>query len=75
MKSADGRMTNNPEAGLFGVKLTINALRADVARRKRGSVTLPRFADYTTEWNPGHMGVCSYLSGENSGHMEHFERW
>jgi len=35
------------EVGLFGVKLTGNALRADVAHRKRGSIALPRVADYS----------------------------
>ena len=39
---------------------TKNALRADVAHRKRGSVTLPRVADYTLMWIAGSWGVsCS----------------
>jgi len=38
------------EVGLFGVKLTGNALRADVAHRKRGSIALPRVADYSLKW-------------------------
>ena len=29
-----------------------NALRADVTHLKRGSVTLPRVADYTSKWFP-----------------------
>jgi hypothetical protein len=32
------------------VNLTSNGLRADVAHLKRGSVTLPRVADYTFFW-------------------------
>jgi len=30
--------------------LDVNALRADVAHRKRGSITLPRVGDYSAKW-------------------------
>ena len=49
MKSADGRMTNNPEVGLFGVKLTINA-QPVLLKNSTRSQPQGRNADYSPKW-------------------------
>jgi hypothetical protein len=53
------QVTDNPELGLFRVKLTRNALLVLLKNCTR-SRPQGRNADYTTEWIPGPLGAsCS----------------